>query len=191
MIIDFDKIENAQVKDKPYPFFVVENCIKEDKKDAIAKAFPNILDSGVYSIDNFSLENNMQDLIDDLSSQRFRNIIEKKLNLNLADKNLLFNFRGFVKETDGLIHPDNPDKFVTILLYLNKHWITHRLPKNVPLKDSGCLRILNSATDINDYAVQIPPLLGNMVVFKVTENSFHGHLSHDCIRKSLQFNYWI
>ena len=81
---------------------------------------------------------------------------------------------------DGQIHVDSKDKILTGLLYLNPHWA----------EAGGRLRLLRNGKDIEAYALEVPPAEGNMVVFRRSDRSWHGHLPSEGRRLSLQFN-WV
>jgi hypothetical protein len=65
------------------------------------------------------------------------------------------------------------------LLYLNETWDS----------PEGRLRILRSSTDIEDYALEIPPEGGLLACFKVQRNSWHGHTQFVGTRRYLMLNY--
>ena len=64
-----------------------------------------------------------------------------------------------------LIISSTKSKLVTVLLYLNEDW-PH---------EAGRLCILNNGTDLENYVDEIVPLLGRCLIFKVTDNCWHGH----------------
>ena len=89
--------------------------------------------------------------------------------------------RGHVRGRDGGIHTDSKDKILTGLLYLNPVWT----------EAGGRLRLLRDGHDIPEsYACEVPPVAGNMVVFRRGDRSWHGHLPSQGRRLSLQFN-WV
>jgi Rps23 Pro-64 3,4-dihydroxylase Tpa1-like proline 4-hydroxylase len=69
---------------------------------------------------------------------------------------------------------------ITVLIYFNEEW-PH---------PGGRLRILRSATDLDDYADEVSPLAGTMVAFRRGERSFHGHLPHAGHRRMVQVH-WV
>jgi len=50
--------------------------------------------------------------------------------------------------------------------------------------------LLRNGKDVEAYALEVPPVAGNMVVFRRGETSWHGHLPSKNRRLSLQFN-WV
>ncbi|OYV30427.1 MAG: hypothetical protein B7Z81_14320, partial [Acidocella sp. 20-61-6] len=53
----------------------------------------------------------------------------------------------------------------------------------------GCLRLLRSATDIEDYAAEVPPVDGTLLVFPNGPTTFHGHKKFVGQRYVVQMNY--
>ena len=87
--------------------------------------------------------------------------------------------RGMASARDGRIHTDTKSKFLTMLLDLNPTWESA----------GGWLRILKNGRNLEDYVVEIPPTFGTCLLFKVTENCWHGHTPFIGARKVLQLNY--
>jgi hypothetical protein len=54
----------------------------------------------------------------------------------------------------------------------------------------GCLRLLRSATDLDDVLVEVPPLEGTLVAFRRCDNSYHGHKPFTGPRRVIQLN-WV
>jgi hypothetical protein len=82
--------------------------------------------------------------------------------------------------SDGKIHTDSKSKIITVLLYMNETWE----------QADGRLRLLRSATDLNDIIVEVPPVAGTLLAFKRSHNSWHGHESFSGERRVIQFN-WL
>ena len=88
--------------------------------------------------------------------------------------------RGFTREKDGEIHTDTKSKIITVLLYMNEGWE----------KSGGRLRVLRSPTNLEDYAAEISPNGGTLLVFRRSENSWHGHYPFEGPRRTIQMN-WV
>jgi SM-20-related protein len=88
--------------------------------------------------------------------------------------------RRYAQASDGNIHTDSWTKIITALVYFNPDW-PH---------ESGALRLLRSPTDIEDYAVEVPPLSGTLIAFRRNECSFHGHKPFEGERRMLQMS-WV
>jgi Rps23 Pro-64 3,4-dihydroxylase Tpa1-like proline 4-hydroxylase len=93
----------------------------------------------------------------------------------------MYTVRGFCRPKDGKIHTDSKTKIITVLLYMNDD--------NWP-SDSGRLRLLNNGTDLEDYFDEVEPNGGTLLVFKRSDNSWHGHHSFDGARRAIQIN-WV
>ena len=94
----------------------------------------------------------------------------------------MLTLRAWTTERDGHIHCDSTAKRVTVLLYLNPSagaWEQHE----------GCLRLLRGPDDLEDYAVEVPPVNGTLLVFPNSAHSWHGHRVFTGQRYSLQLNY--
>ena len=96
----------------------------------------------------------------------------------------------------------SPDRFRTLLE--NDHvrvleytlrpgerdqWHTHP-PKVSYAVRGGRLRILRSATDLNDAAEEVSPNGGTLLVFRRSDNSWHGHEPFEGQRRAIQMN-WV
>ena len=68
---------------------------------------------------------------------------------------------------------------ITVLFYFNQHW-PHA---------GGRLRLLRSATDMEDYAAESVPEGGAMLAFRRTDHSWHGHKPYVGERRILQLSY--
>ena len=88
-------------------------------------------------------------------------------------------FRGFCEATDGQIHTDHRSKIVTLLIYFNADW---------PSPD-GRLRLLRSASDLDDYVQEVPPRAGTLIGFRRSDKSFHGHRAFIGERRILQISW--
>ncbi len=71
--------------------------------------------------------------------------------LDLNDAPTMVTLRGWTSERDGRIHCDSLAKRVTVLLYLNR-------PGDAWSRQEGCLRLLRGPDDLEDYAVEVPPV---------------------------------
>ena len=178
-MLDLDQIRAADVRETPYPFFVVERALRADVAERVAEDFPAIDRAGVVHPSDTSPGPAFARLLDELEGDDFRAVIAEKFGVPLDGLDVKINLRGQARRTDGNIHTDTPTKAVTVLLYFNRETET---------SDTG-LRILNTGSNLDDYAAEVPPLLGNMLAFKVTPDCWHGHKPFEGERKSLQLNY--
>lgn len=179
MLLDLKQIRDAVVRWSPYPYFVVAGALFADAAVETSQAFPRIAGAGAVAVEETTFDPPFARLLEELQSDRFRQIVAEKLDVALEGLPTVIEVRGKTRWTDGNIHTDRPSKLVTVLLYFN------------PPGQAGetGLRILRGANDLDDFVEEIPPVLGTMVAFKVTPNCWHGHKPFEGARHSLQLNY--
>lgn len=180
-MLDFHQIQNANIKQNPYPYMVVYNSIDQELLSSVITSFPNITSAGSIPVNKAKLDGGFKSLIDEMEGDRLKEIIQQKFNVDLENKPIMTTLRGVMRNKDGRIHTDSKSKIITVLLYLNKEWHS----------DDAHLRILNNGKNIDDYVEQIPPLAGTMVIFQVTDNCWHGHTPVVGKRLSIQMNYLV
>jgi hypothetical protein len=120
--------------------------------------------------------------VDDLTGPALRDAIGDKFGLDLHDAPTMLTLRGRTREKDGRIHTDSVAKRVTVLLYLNPQ-------TEAWTKQEGCLRLLRGPEDIEDFAVEVPPVNGTLLVFPNGPATFHGHKQFVGKRHAIQLNY--
>lgn len=178
-MLNFERIRQAAVHRMPYPFFIVAGAFLGESGTQAASAFPLIDRPGVVDAHEAPHGPRFDDFLAEIESDRFRLLIAEKLDIDLAGAPTVVNVRGQARWTDGNIHTDSPTKSVTVLFYFNGEG---------EAPGTG-LRILNGPRSLDDYAAEVPPTLGHMVAFKVTDNCWHGHAPFVGQRRSLQLNY--
>lgn len=180
-MIDLEKIRSAPVAKEPFPYFVAENIVSPGDLKKVGADFPNITSTGVYPLSELAYGPAFEQLITDIRSAGLEELIEEKLGVDLSDKPLMITVRGHCHKRDGRIHTDSKDKVVTCLLYLNEaNWQA----------SGGRLRLLRNETDIEDVIAEVPPFGGTLVVFRRTDNSWHGHHPFEGQRRYIMFN-WV
>lgn len=177
--LDFERIVATPLRTDPYPFVIVDRAILPEVADELGAELPKVDRGGAIPLDELDRGPLLDKLIADLESDRFRKLMEDKFGIDLSGKEVLTTYRGMMRWKDGLIHTDTPAKTLTTLLYLNP----------TSDADDASLRILRSGSDLEDYVAEVPPRMGTMVVFKVTDNCWHGHKPMEGPRHSLQMNY--
>lgn len=177
--LDFDRIAAAPIIPSPYPHAIITDTILPDAARALARALPNVTEHGSLRFHQIDRSPELDALIAELESDRFRALMERKFDIDLSDKQIFHTYRGMMRKEDGVIHTDTPAKTLTILLYLNPPEGEEKVP----------LRLLNSSSDLEDYFAEVPSSMGTMLLFKVTDNCWHGHKPMVGPRHSLQLNY--
>lgn len=178
-MLDLDRIAGAPLSQEPYPFAVIERAIPRDAARKIVADFPKIDRPGAVPLSETEGGPAFDALLADLTGDDFRAVIAEKFGLDLDGKGISANVRGVMRRSDGNIHTDTGAKLVTVLIYFNEDWPTRE----------GSLRILNNSHDLDDYAAEVPPELGTMVLFQVTPDCWHGHTPVSGKRLSMQMNY--
>jgi hypothetical protein len=178
-IIKLEALREATLMEQPFPFLVIENFLRAEYADDVSKDFPEIRSRGSFPMSRLNSGDAFQRLVEELNSAALKTAIEEKFGIDLAERSTLITVRGKAGARDGRIHTDTKSKFFTMLLYLNSVWEA----------EGGWLRILRSSKDLDDYVVEIPPTFGTCLLFKVTDNCWHGHKTFEGTRKVLQLNY--
>ena len=178
-LLNLPALAEQPLQTQPFPYVIVPNMIRAHHLPALRDDFPNIKVGGSIDLESLHYGPSFKQLIEELSGTAFRQAVAKKLAMDLNDRPCLITVRGQSRKKDGRIHADTPSKLVTALLYMNPSWEAQ----------GGRLRLLNKGDDLNDYVAEIPPLEGTLLLFKVTNNGWHGHYPYIGVRKSLQLNY--
>jgi hypothetical protein len=121
----------------------------------------------------------IKEVIDELDGPEFERAVAEKFSVDIAGKPKMYSLRGYTRAKDGQIHTDSKDKIITVLLYLNENW----------QQPGGRLRILRNGQNVDDFAAEVPPDNGTLLVFKRSDNSWHGHHPFEGPRRSLQMNW--
>jgi len=179
--LDFDKLAASPLQTDPYDHILLPEFVRSSRIDDLIANFPKITGPGSHPLESIRINDQFRSLIDDMEGDRFRSIIEDKFDLDLSGNPTMVTIRGNCRPRDGSIHTDSLSKIITVLLYLNHSWD----------KGGGRLRILRSATDLNDYVAEVPPDNGALLVFRRSENSWHGHEPFGGKRQALQLNWMV
>jgi SM-20-related protein len=179
-IVDFGKLRAATRVDTPFRYLVAHNIITPEWEDRLIADFPRLQKGGSFPLAAVDIGSDFRRLIDEMESCEFRELVEHKFSLDLSNRPTMFTVRGKCRLSDGTIHTDTESKIVTVLLYMNPRWAN----------EGGRLRVLNQRADINDFAEEIEPTIGTVLIFKRCAHSFHGHLPFEGERKVVQMN-WV
>lgn len=178
-MIDTEKVLNAKLETSPYEYIVVSDFIKDEWKDKLIAAYPQVKAAGSFPLSTVSCSSEFSQLINEMNSEAFRHAIETKFSLDLNDRPTMFTVRGKCRLKDGQVHTDSETKIITVLLYMNPVWE----------EQGGRLRLLNS-NNIDDIKAEVSPDVGTLLVFKRCDHSYHGHLPFEGTRKVIQMN-WV
>lgn len=180
--LDFAALRATPAASEPFPHVVIPNFVPPDSLALVVAALPQIGNGGSYPPGSLRLGPPAKSLIQALEGPELREAIAQKFGLDLSAAPTMLTVRGRTREKDGRIHTDSKAKQVTVLLYLNPD------PGQFS-QHQGCLRLLRSANDLDNYAVEIPPVNGTLLVFPNTPTSWHGHKQFVGPRYAIQLNY--
>lgn len=165
-MIDFGVIEAARVCEKPFRFLTASGALSREDAGAVRRDYPAIDRSGFLPLAKLAAKGAFAELVGDLKSPRLAEILSEKLALDLSGRPRMIAVRRLSKTGDGRVHNDSESKICTMLIYLNDAWDS---------AEGGAIRALNGPGDMTDYAVEIPPLAGNVFAFARSATSWHGH----------------
>jgi hypothetical protein len=178
--LNFDALTRTPLAKQPFEHIVAPDFVKAEAFRSVVGDFPSVPGPGSHPPSELSIRGHFAGLIEELHGEAFRKAIEQKFDIDLAGRPTMYTVRGYLKKKDGAIHTDSKTKIITVLLYLNEEW-DH---------DGGRLRLLKNGSDLDDYAVEISPVNGTLLVFRRSDNSWHGHKPHEGRRRAIQFN-WV
>jgi SM-20-related protein len=179
-MLNLSALEQAPVQGKPFPFVVVPNFVNSEGLDDIEKDYPKISKPGSFPLETLKFGPGFAEFIDELRQPAFRQIMGKKLGIDLNKRPTTITVRGQAREKDGQIHLDSKSKLVTVLIYMNGRWEA----------DGGRLRLLKSPDNLDDMVMEVPPAQGTLLAFLNTDKAWHGHKSFQGERRVIQLN-WV
>ena len=180
--LDYAALRATPVATDPFPHMVVPNFVPPGSLRAVVADLPPLGKRGSFPVDAVALGPNARTLMREIEGARLRQAIAARFDLDLTDAPTMVTLRGWTNERDGYIHTDSLAKRVTVLLYLNQAtdaWAQHE----------GCLRLLRGPDDVEDYAVEVPPVNGTLLIFPNGPTTWHGHKRFTGQRYSVQLNY--
>lgn len=181
-LLDYAALGRAAVAENPFRHIVVPHFLPPAALAQVHAELPRRDKGGSFPPEALNLGPTARALMAEMEGAELRGMIAQKLGLDLQDAPSMLTVRLYCREKDGQIHTDSLAKRVTILLYLN--------PENDHFAaQEGCLRLLRSPDDLEDYAVEVPPTNGTLLVFPNGPTTWHGHRTYVGQRFSLQLNY--
>ena len=178
--LSYDLIEKTPLEKEPFEYVVVPNCVTAAELRKIGADFPPVLGAGSHPPSELDIKGHFAALLQELAGPAFRKAVERKFGIDLAQRPTMCTVRGYVQKKDDSIHTDSKTKIITVLLYLNEGWNN----------DGGQLRLLRNGTDLEDYVAEVPPTNGTLLIFRRSDNSWHGHKPFEGPRRAIQFN-WV
>lgn len=178
--LDLSAFSQTPVEREPYDYLIVPQFIRPELFEQVSQDFPQVPGPGSHPPAELEIKGAFAAMMQELQGPAFRQIVENKFGIDLSSNPTMYTVRGFVSDKDGGIHTDSRTKVVTVLLYMNQGWEA----------EGGRLRILRSGTDLEDYAAEVSPNAGTLLVFLRSDKSWHGHHSHSGSRRAIQLN-WV
>ncbi len=178
-LINIAALRNTPLQTDPYDFLVVPGFLDVDALARVNRDYPTIDSAANHDLENLSYGAAFEALMEELRGPTMARVLGEKFDMELASLPTTVTVRKFCERTDGNIHTDHKSKVITVLLYFNEQW-EH---------EDGQLRLLRSGDDIEDYAAQVPPVGGTLLVFRRTDHSWHGHTRFVGERRMVQINY--
>lgn len=178
-IINLSALQKSEIVESPFPYTIISNFVNLTSLTNLVRDFPDLDRRGSFPASSVKCSTLFQQFIEELEGKALRELIAEKFKMSLQNTPTMLTLRGYTTERDGNIHADSKDKLITLLLYMNQTWED----------EGGKLRLLKNEHSLDDYIEEISPLAGSCVIFKVTENGWHGHKPFIGKRLSLQLNY--
>ncbi|MDA8249268.1 MAG: 2OG-Fe(II) oxygenase [Rhodospirillales bacterium] len=180
--LDHAALRATPVASEPFPHVVLRHFVPPEQLAPLLRDLPPMAQGGSFPISALRLGPRAKALAAEMEGPTLREAIARKFGLDLTAAPTMLTLRGQSRERDGSIHTDSTSKRVTVLLYLNQ-------AKDAWAARAGCLRLLRSPNDIEDYAVEVPPIDGTLLVFPNGPTAWHGHKRHIGERYVMQLNY--
>jgi SM-20-related protein len=180
--IDLAALARTPVQTDPFPNVVVPHFVPPAVLTQVMADFPEMASGGSYPPEAVKLGPAARRLVDDLMGPGLRQAVAEKFGLDLGDAPTMLTVRGRTRAKDGRIHTDSVAKRVTVLLYLNPQ-------TEAWTKQEGCLRLLRGPDDLEDFAIEVPPVNGTLLVFPNGPTTYHGHKTFIGQRHTIQLNY--
>jgi len=181
--LDYAKLLATPVAKDPFTHVVVPQFVPPASLERVLADLPPLNKRGSFPPDSVRLGPAARDLMQAMEGPELRGAIAGMFGLDLAGAPTMVTLRGWTSERDGRIHCDSLAKRVTVLLYLN------RPGGEAWARQEGCLRLLRGPGDLEDYAVEVPPVDGTLLVFPNGPTTWHGHRQFVGPRYSIQLNY--
>lgn len=177
--LDLAKLKAAELVTEPFTFTVVPGFLNAESLRRINETYPTIEKGGSFPIESLETDMAIKEVIDELDAPAFQEAVAEKFDVDLDGRPKMYSLRAYTRAKDGRIHTDSKDKIITVLLYLNEDW-DH---------EGGRLRLLRNGHDVDDFIMEVPPDNGTLLIFRRSDNSWHGHHPFEGPRRSLQMNW--
>ncbi len=178
--IDLDGFRAVPLCRDPYDYLIVPGFLKADAIAAIEADYPTVEKPGSFALAGLQYGPAFSALIDEMKGPAVQDAFAEKFEIDLDGRPTMITVRGRCQAKDGRIHTDTESKILAVLIYMNSGWED----------DGGCLRVLRSASDLENFAAEVPPVAGTLLAFRRSTTSWHGHHRFVGIRRVIQLN-WV
>ena len=180
-MLKLDVLRSTPLERDPFEYLIVKNFVDQERLKEVVADFPDVPGPGSHPPAGLKIAGHFKELIDELLGPAFQSIVEEKFNVDLTDRPTMYTVRGFCRARDGQIHTDSKTKIITVLLYMNDaSWES----------STGRLRLLRNGSDLENYVTEVEPSGGTLLIFKRSDNSWHGHHPFEGKRRAIQLN-WV
>lgn len=178
-LIDLKAFDACELQTDPFDYIVVPDFLAPDALQRVNRDYPSIDTATNHAIRDLKYSGAFALFLAELQGNAFRTSLGEKFGIDLANCPTTITVRKYCERSDGNIHTDHHSKVITVLVYFNAEWTS----------EGGCLRILRSSSDIEDYSAEVKPLGGRLLAFHRTDSSWHGHKPFVGERRMLQYNF--
>ena len=178
--IDVARFEQTPLETDPFPYIVVPGFVATAACTALSVDYPKIERPGSFPVADLRFGPAFADFLTEIEGPAMRAAFARKFGLDLEGRPTMVTVRGQAQLKDGSIHTDTASKLITVLIYMNEAW-------EAP---GGRLRLLRKPDDLEDVVAEVPPDAGTLLAFRVTRNSWHGHVPTSGPRRVVQLN-WV
>jgi hypothetical protein len=178
--LDLAALARVARVEEPFPHLIVPGFLFPAGRAAISADYPEIFEAGSFPVGDLKVGSRFRAFLTELNGPEFRAAIERAFDIDLSGRPTMVTVRGHARTRDGRIHNDSRTKLITVLVYMNEAWEA----------EGGRLRLLRSPDDLDDVVAEVPPQAGTLLAFRVTGNSWHGHLPVTGPRRVVQLN-WV
>ncbi len=180
-MLKLDVLRSTPLERDPFEYLIVKNFVDQERLKEVVADYPDVPGPGSHPPAGLKIAGHFKELIDELLEPAFQSIVEEKFNVDLTDRPTMYTVRGFCRARDGQIHTDSKTKIITVLLYMNDaSWES----------STGRLRLLRNGSDLENYVTEVEPSGGTLLIFKRSDNSWHGHHPFEGKRRAIQLN-WV
>jgi SM-20-related protein len=180
-LLDLNAIAGGEVRTEPYRYFYGAGFLRPEAITPISSDFPKLDNAGFLTLDRVPAAGSFSQFLEELQSQPLSAAVSEALAFNLVGLPQLVTVMRWCPRRAGRIHTDGASKLATMLVYLNPTWTGG---------SNGAIRALRSASDVNAYAEEVLPHMGNIFGFLRSECSWHGHLPFEGERRVVQIT-WL